>query len=633
MTLAKALQAAAGNAGEALFVDSVFSTYLYTGNGSTQTITNGIDLAGEGGLVWTKARNSATESPVVVDTTRGVLNALYTNYAIAQGSLSSSLTAFNSNGYSVGTRDDWNKSGNTYASWTFRKAPKFFDVVTFVGTGANPATQYNHNLGTTPGCIIVKNISSSQAWYVYHRSLTSPANDYLALNTTAASATISGIWGTVSDTQFGFFGNSGQTYVAYLFAHDAGGFGAGGSENVISCGSYVEGSSDVSVTLGYEPAWILVKPTSTTGNWNVYDVMRGATLTGSTAILRPNTSDAEVNAGNYWYPTSTGFIARPGNFGSGVNMIYIAIRRPMKPPESGTEVFTPTTYTGNGTSQIESAGFPTDMAIITNRGAGGGYERNVGDRLRGGNRTLFTTQTVVESTATNRITAFDNMVGVAVGSDGDVNQSSGSQIAWNFKRASGFFDEVCYTATGSGTSFNHNLGVIPELVIFKARDLGAQGWITFYNDSNYVWLNLTNAQATATNFLTRTSTSITTNGSSTPVNSSGSTYVAYLFATYPGVSKVGSYTGNGSSQTINCGFTSGARFVLIKRTDAAGGWFVFDSARGITPGNDPYLRLDQTSAETNDGNYIDAAATGFIVATSNANFNANGGTYIYLAIA
>jgi cytochrome c peroxidase len=74
----------------------------------------------------------------------------------------------------------------------------------------------------------------------------------------------------------------------------------------------------------------------------------------------------------------------------------------------------------------------------------------------------------------------------------------------------------------------------------------------------------------------------------TSTNESGKNYIAYLFATLPGVSKVGSYTGNGSSQTIDCGFTSGARFVLIKRTDNSNwSWYVYDTARGIVAGNDP----------------------------------------------
>jgi hypothetical protein len=116
-------------------------------------------------------------------------------------------------------------------------------------------------------------------------------------------------------------------------------------------------------------------------------------------------------------------------------------------------------------------------------------------------------------------------------------------------------------------------------------------------------------------------------------NGSGFTFVAYLFASCPGVSKVGSYTGTGALQTINCGFTGGARFVLIKRTDSTGDWFVYDSARGITSGNDPYLLLNITAAEVTGTNYVDTTSVGFqVTAAAPAGLNANGGTFVFLAI-
>jgi hypothetical protein len=117
------------------------------------------------------------------------------------------------------------------------------------------------------------------------------------------------------------------------------------------------------------------------------------------------------------------------------------------------------------------------------------------------------------------------------------------------------------------------------------------------------------------------------------VNDSGATYVAYLFATCPGVSKVGSYTGTGATQSINCGFAAGARFVLIKRTDASGAWYVWDSARGIIASDDPYLLLNSTAPEVTNTDYVDAAASGFeITSTAPAAINASGGSYIFLAI-
>jgi hypothetical protein len=122
---------------------------------------------------------------------------------------------------------------------------------------------------------------------------------------------------------------------------------------------------------------------------------------------------------------------------------------------------------------------------------------------------------------------------------------------------------------------------------------------------------------------------------SNSTNASGSTYVAYLFATCAGVSKVGSYTGNGTTQTINCGFgAGGARFVLIKRTDSTGDWYVYDTARGMTVLTDPYLLLNSLAAEVATLGSVTTVSTGFALNSSIlADINVNTGTYIFLAIA
>jgi hypothetical protein len=123
-------------------------------------------------------------------------------------------------------------------------------------------------------------------------------------------------------------------------------------------------------------------------------------------------------------------------------------------------------------------------------------------------------------------------------------------------------------------------------------------------------------------------------GNAGETNQSADTFVSYLFATCAGVSKVGSYTGTGTTLQVNCGFTGGARFVLIKRTDSTGDWYVWDSARGIVAGNDPYLLLNSTAAEVTNTDYVDTYSAGFeISSTAPAAINANGGTFIFLAIA
>jgi len=138
-------------------------------------------------------------------------------------------------------------------------------------------------------------------------------------------------------------------------------------------------------------------------------------------------------------------------------------------------------------------------------------------------------------------------------------------------------------------------------------------------------------------------TTFTTNGAASYIVSSsgsvyqyqsGNTFIAYLFASVDGISKVGSYTGTGNDLNVDCGFSAGARFILIKRTDSSGDWYVWDSLRGIVAGNDPYLLLNTTAAQVTNTDYIDPLASGFTVTSSApAALNASGGTYIFYAIA
>ena len=207
-----------------------------------------------------------------------------------------------------------------------------------------------------------------------------------------------------------------------------------------------------------------------------------------------------------------------------------------------------------------------------------------------------------------------------------------------FGRAPGFFDEVCYTGTGSATTFSHNLGVVPELMIVKGRS-NSDFWAVYSSATgNAYWLELSwngALQGPNSSFWNNTTptASVFSLGGGDTVNRSASTYVAYLFATVAGVSKVGSYTGTGSTLQINCGFTGGARFVLIKRTDSSGDWYVWDTARGIVAGNDPYLALNSTAAEVTTTDWVDTFSSGFELSNVGGNnVNINTATYIYLAI-
>jgi len=260
------------------------------------------------------------------------------------------------------------------------------------------------------------------------------------------------------------------------------------------------------------------------------------------------------------------------------------------------------------------------------------------DRLRGYANTNSATPPTLDTTSTaaevvnTSATVYNVWNTTAL--DGPYSNSF-STIWWHFRRAPGFFDEVCYTQTSTSGDqvVAHNLTVAPELVIIKSRNQSYAWNVWPVALNNRLILNQTSAASTFGPISGVTSTSFLEPmyQLGTPI---GTTYVTYLFATCPGVSKVGSYTGTGTTQVIDCGFTGGARFVLIKRTDSTGDWYVWDSARGIVSGNDPYLLLNSTAAEVTNTDYIDTASTGFeISSTAPAAINANGGTFIYLAIA
>ncbi len=661
----KLLQAAAGSAGgDNLYVEDVFSTYLYTGNGTGQTITNDIDLSGEGGLVWMKDRTTGSASVgwnTLVDTERGGANQIWSNSTNGQVNLPSRALTFNSNGFSV-SADIYhtNRSGDDFASWSFRKAEKFFDVVTYTGTGVDPMS-VPHNLGVTPGCVIIKRTDTTADWQVMFPGLI--ADGYggtgrMRLNTTAAYAATG--WTSIADsthitipTNLAEINASGGTYVAYLFASDAGGFGDD-DESIIKCGSYTGNGGSQEINLGFEPQFLIIKNASSSSNWMIMDNMRGLGTTfdrgyGTEAVnaqLRANTSGAESNSSAAVAITSTGFETFNGNGevnGNGNTLIYIAIRRPMKAPESGTEVFKGVTRTGNASNfSVDSFGFAGDLMISSIRNTAG-YGSYFFQRLLG-SQYLRPYGSNAEASGATSLSSWDMEGFSGLGNGGLTNDNNVTYVYNMFKRATGFFDVVAYSGTGSAHAEDHNLGVAPEMMIIKPRNLSYQ-WSVWHKDiastSPYyeIVLNSSNAQTDADDTNSPfagvpTSTGIPLpSGTASASNRSGYNYIAYLFATLDGVSKVGSYTGTGSNVNVDCGFSAGARFILIKRTDSTGDWYVWDSERGIVAGNDPYLLLNSTAAEVTNTDYIDPLNAGFTVTSSApAGLNASGGTYIFLAI-
>jgi len=651
--------------GPFFYVDDVFSTYLYVGNsGLGSTNSNGLDLSGEGGLVWVKDRDSSTQH-LWFDTERGGTNYL-TSAGQAAASTGTDGISFLSNGWSTAPNGvyDLNSLSANYTSWSFRKQQGFFDQFTSIlSTGTNVFTATSrgtlngdgtitmpHNIGSAPGLIIWKVYSGDTgSWRVWHRSASGtgilnetgyPSNTYIG-NVTSTSFDI---------TDNGFMGNSRSNYsfVFYVFAHDDQRFGDTANQSIIKCGTYTGNGTTASATteqagpeidLGWEPQWVMIKRSDgTAGDWFIFDNMRGFSVdyTGQDKnYLRANGTNAESALSSsfaYLRLTSTGFKITAGTGAffneNGASYIYVAIRRPMKPITTNTELFNPIAVTTTTPTQTYSVGFPADLFLQGFRTLGISARTN--SRITGSEPYLQTASNAAEQSG----------FGGEWDLQDDYAQSSGvstTAISYFFRRAPGFMDAVGYRGDGvAGRTVNHNLGVAPELMIVKKRN-STGNWPTWHSSFSYpdaVYINSSDAIISATGWFPSNPSSATTFSlnTNTDVNASGDYYVAYLFATLAGVSKVGSYTGTGSPITVDCGFTSGARFIMIKRTDAAAGWIVFDSARGIVAGADPYLYLNNTDAESST-DAIDPDSSGFIVNPAGGALNTSGGEYIFLAIA
>jgi len=504
--------------------------------------------------------------------------------------------------------------------------------------------------------VVCKRTDTGQNWILQHKSLDLSGNKTMYLNNTDALAVANDYWNSThaSSTAITLSGDadingSGGTYVAYVFASDAGGFGDDGSENIIKCGSVTtDGSGNASVDVGFEPQWCLWKCIDAAGgnehgNWRVNDVMRGWPVPdASNAFGYPSSLYANI-AGGETISGVDGFIKSATGFGFGQvqankTYIYIAIRRPMKTPESGTEVFNSLAYTGNGASTRDfDLGMTVDSYFQACRSSSSYDFKNFTPRLTG--KGLYTAGASGEFT-TN--TSLDVQEGLrAIGFENTLNQSGQTYIINAFKRATGFMDVVAYSGTGSAHTEAHNLGVVPELIILKGRSGPiAFNWAVYSKsilNTESLFLNHSDGKTNINNTYWNSTTPTNTNfslGSGSGVNASGGEFIAYLFATLAGVSKVGSYTGTGSDLNVDCGFSAGARFILIKRTDATGDWYTYDSFRGIVAGNDPYILMNTGDAQVTNTDYIDPLSSGFTVTSSApAALNASGGTYIFLAIA
>jgi hypothetical protein len=318
----------------------LFDVKLYTGNGSTQTIS-GLGFSPD--LVWIKNR-AAADNHKLTDIVRGATEELESNTDDAEATNADGLTQFNADGFDLGDDDEYNTSSEAYVAWAWdagtstvtntdgsissqvrANASAGFSVVTYTGT--NVAATIGHGLGVAPELIICKSRSGSTGWLVYHKSLGN--TNYLILNATDASAAAAGAWNNTTPTSTvftigtgSFVNTNGATQVSYCFAPVAG---------YSSFGSYTSNNSSDGpfVYTGFRPRYVLIKNTTTSStNWRVMDSARDDYNDGAGAKwLKANTSDAEVDERPIDF-LSNGFkfrVADAGDINHSTNvMIYAA---------------------------------------------------------------------------------------------------------------------------------------------------------------------------------------------------------------------------------------------------------------------------------------------------------------------
>ena len=318
--------------------EEYFNTKLYSGNSSTQAITS---VNFQPDFTWLKRRDQ-TSFHYLFDSIRGVQKRISSNSDTTEATVSTSLTSFDSNGFTLGSEGDVNESGGTYVGWNWlaggtassntdgsitsnvsANTTSGFSIVSYTGTGSTATV--GHGLGVAPSMIIIKARSAPESWTVYHKNLTS-ASYNLTLNDTSAETNNPSHFNSTAPTSSVFsIGTSGrvnvssQTQIAYCFAEKKG---------FSKFGSYTgNGSTDGTfVYTGFKPAFILLKITNTYSDvWFIFDNKRDSfNLTNNRLIPNLNVTETTQEGSDF---LSNGFKLRTTSTGtnaSGANYIYMA---------------------------------------------------------------------------------------------------------------------------------------------------------------------------------------------------------------------------------------------------------------------------------------------------------------------
>ena len=293
-----------------------FQCVLYTGDGSSRTITlPDTDADTDPDVVWIKQRSDAT-SHTIFDSVRGAQEAIFTNNSNAETTRTDAVSAFNTDGFDLGSNGDLNANTETHVAWCWKEsATAGFDIVAYTGDGVI-GTTVAHSLSAKPDFILIKARAGTNAannWYCWNVGLSADRN--LSINTNAAQFADPGqgiIKTTQNTSNFGFSSSDGSgiinvnedstTFIAYLWRSVQG---------FSKFGAYTgNGNADGPfVPLTFRPAWVLLKRTDSTSNWSLHDNRRTGSTKGSTIgkanpmelLLHPDLSNGEANVSDGGY--------------------------------------------------------------------------------------------------------------------------------------------------------------------------------------------------------------------------------------------------------------------------------------------------------------------------------------------
>ena len=633
------------------YVDDNFKVINYLGTGAARTIeTDGLTgLNTTGCMIWIFGHANTNNS--IYDTNIGVGNYINPATTAVQTADTQAVTAFTSTGFSLGTSARVNTSGVYYYAYVFKRSPtSVMDMLAFNANGSS--TTVSHGLGAMPGMIILKRYSgTAQNWMVWHQSR--PTNKVFFLNSAEDGSVQSTAFTSVTSTSFTFGSyidtQGGANYVAYVFPTNS---------NVVCSGYTGNGSTTgPSVNVGFEPGFTLNRTTTYAGTayWCFQDKLRGFTSvvsasgTANPAYLHPG---GGVNNLASYGTVQNGFkvqsSAQNFNFNT-ADYMFMAIRQTNKPaselPTSGffnTLRNSAISNTSPRSELFSNIGFDPDMVLFKSVGSNTlGFIHNR-DELNTVGTVAYSRDLGASNNAVNDAAGFyfDRHHAVTYGGA----LSAAAFQGYFFKKTVGFFDITTYVSPGSPMTVPHNLGAVPELMIIRSAT-GADTWQVYFaalGNTSRLLLNVNDAVATGVstwNSTTPTSTNFYVGDFITPsaTCASGTSYLAYLFASVPGKVKIGSYTGNGAAnQNIDCGFSTGARFVLAKPSTTTANWYVCDTTQGINAGADGYWQAQAALAMTGTGSgvdLIDTYSAGFSVTNVGSGLNENGHTYVYMAIA